>query len=268
MNIFRYVLKNLCNAKIILSFLIIGIWSFLCAQDYVTGALMMENSLNVIEPSIYLLSNKSIGAFLFTLCFIFVFSDIPFEDGILTYYVYRRGFFKWTLNIFFFVAFISLAFVLLPVIISAFVCLKEGFLSFSVWSQSARLSANGGAPQLTFMPEITMNFLSYTPIRTLLFSSSLTFLHSVLIALLLLFCNCISKKLWGIMAVTIIETSGFMLALVNLEAKKYFPFVKASFSSYSEFINSLVFFLVAILVLCIVSLKIIKKYKFESGEAK
>lgn len=268
MNTFRYVCKNLYNVKIILAFLIIGIWSFLCAKDYVTGALMMGNSLNVLETSIYLLSNKSISAFLFVLCYIFAFSDIPFEDGILPYYVYRRGFFKWTINIFLFVIFISFIFVLLPIIVSVFVCSKEGFLSFSIWSQSARLSANGGAPQLSFMPELTMNFLSYTPIKVLLFSSFLTLLHNVLIALLLLFFNCISKKLWGITVVTIVEASGFMLSLVNLKIAKYFPFMKASFSSVAGFKNSLLFFTVLIVILCVVIFKIIRKYKFESGEAK
>ncbi len=268
MNFFRYVGKNLKNAKIILAFFIIGIWSFLCAQDYVTGALMMGNSLNVLEPSIYLLSNKGVGAFLFILCFIFAFSDIPFEDGILTYYVYRRGYIRWYLNILLFVVFVSFAFVILPVIISALVCAKEGFLSFSIWSQSARLSANGGAPQLNFIPEIPMNFLSYEPIKVLLFSSVLTFLHCALIAILLLSCNCISKKLWGIMAVTSLETSGFMLSILKLEFAKILPFLKASFSSQTGFINSLLYFGIAILVLFILNLMLIKNYRFESGEAK
>lgn len=268
MKVIHYVGKNILNVKIILAFIIVCVWSFLYANDYVTAAQMMGNSLNVLEPAIYLLSNKSISAFLFVLCFIFAFCDIPFEDGSLPYYVYRSGYVRWYINILIFTVTIALAFVVLPIIVSIITCVTEGFFSFDVWSQTARLSANGGAPQLSFMPNFTLEIISYSPGVSIFISALNVFLHCIFNALVLLFFNCVAKKIWGIMVLTIIETLGYLLSLVYPKLSEYFPFIRASFMAKGGISDCFLYFGITIFILLVLVWFFIRKYKFESGEAK
>lgn len=277
---FFYVQKNILNIKMLLALLMIAIWSFLYVQDYITMSQMTNNNFNVLEPAIYLLSNTSISAFLFVLCFIFAFCDIPFEDGSLPYYVYRSGHKKWYFNLLIFTAIFCLLFIIIPILVSILLGALNGFLSFEVWSNMAKLSANGGAPDLAFSPVIKQSLMFYTPIEALTNAILLSFLHYFIIASLLLVFNSKMKKIFGIAFVSGIEILGFILTFNFPTFARFLPFMNSSlteltFKGISQELSSApylwevyIWFSVAIVVINVLGYFSLKAYKFELGEEK
>ncbi len=265
----KFFMKNILNAKMLIAFLLVIIWSFLFIQDYITVSESTNNNFNVLEPAIYLLSNKSVSAFLFVLCFVFSFCVVPFEDGILPYYVYRSGFKRWHNKLIVFTVAFCFIFILIPIITSVIFGASRGFLSLNIWSNTAFLTANGGAPKLSFVPEITMGIMEYSPGEALLLSFILTFLHYFFIAMVLLVINSMMKKTWGVMFVTALETIGYILSMTYPKISRMFPFVNGSFEENVFCIFEAVLgFLIICTVLIIISRFSIKKYEFESGESK
>lgn len=277
---FLYILKNLLNVKMLIAMLMVVLWSFLYVQDYITLAETMDNDINVLEPAIYLLSNSSISAFLFVLCFVFSFCDIPFEDGSLPYYVYRSGHKRWYLNLLIFTIVFCLLFLILPVLISCLLGATKGYFSFEVWSQVARLTANGGAPQMPFLPVFSPMLMYYSPGEALFNSLILTFLHYFIIAGLLQVFNSCVKKTWGVGIVTGGEIAGFMLVTNFPKAARCFPFINASLSelTFREISKELssapyvwevcIWFCVLSILTSIAGYITLKRYKFELGEEK
>jgi len=264
MNFLRFLGKNIVNVKFFLASIIIIVYSWLYAQDYVSMALMTNNGLNVIEPAIYLLMNNSVPAFIFTLCFIFSFSDAPFEDGILPYYVYRVGYKRWCFRLLLFFAIVSFLLVIIPIAVSVIACLKEGFFSFDVWSKTARFSSNANQLNLSFAPEFSMDIFENSPIEALIKAILISFLHCNAIAQIILFLNSIAKKLWGVFSVITIESVGYIFSFTVPSLARHFPFMKASWAS----LGNTSYFLIIALLFGILNFFVIKKYKFESGEAK
>lgn len=275
-----YIQKNFFNIKMLISMLVIVIWSFLYVQDYISLADMTGNYVNVIEPAIYLLSNSSISSFLFVLCFIFAFCDVPFEDGVLPYYVYRIGHKRWYINLLVFTIVFCLLFLIVPILISCLLCISKGYFSFEVWSMVARLTANGGAPQMPFLPVFSPILMYYSPGEALLNSFILTFLHYLIIAGLLLIFNSCMKKTWGVGIVTGIEISGFILVSNFPKIARCFPFINASlseltFGKISKEISSApyvweicIWFCIFIVLIGIAGYFALRRYKFELGEEK
>ncbi len=277
---FLYILKNLLNVKMLISMFMIVIWSFLYVQDYLTLAEITGNDINIIEPAVYLLSNSSISAFLFVLCFIFAFCDIPFEDGVLPYYVYRIGHKRWYVNLLIFTVIFCLLFLILPILTSCLLCSTKGYFSFEIWSQVAILTANGGAPQMPFLPIFSPMLMYYSPGEALFNAFILTFLHYFIIAGLLLVFNSYVKKTWGVGFVTGVEIAGFMLVTNFSKIARFFPFINASLSelSFREFSKEIssapyvwevcIWFCILIILIGILGYVSLKRYKFELGEEK
>ena len=265
----KFFIKNFLNTKMLIAFLLVALWSFLYVEDYITASEITNNNFNVLEPAIYLLSNKSVSAFLFVLCFVFSFCDVPFEDGILPYYVYRSGYKRWHNKLIAFTVAFCIIFILIPIITSVAFGAIKGFLSLNIWSSTAILTANGGAPKLSFVPEITLGIMEYSPAEVLLFSFVLTFLHYFFIAMTLLVINSMLKKTWGVLFVTALETIGFILSMTYPKISRIFPFVSGSFEENVFCVLEAVSgFLIICTLLIILSSFSIKKYEFESGEAK
>ena len=118
------------SVRIFIPLMLMLVWGYLYVQDYITLAKMMGNSLNVAEPTIYLLSNSSVSALVYVVCFVLAVCDIPFEDGGLPYYALRIGRRRWHAQIIVFAVVLSLLFVLASVVEGALLCAQAGYFHF------------------------------------------------------------------------------------------------------------------------------------------
>ncbi len=275
-----YVQKNLINAKMLIALLIAFVWCFLYVSDYVTLSEMTEKHVNVIEPAIYMLSSGSVASFVLVILFIFAFCDVPFGDGILPYYVHRTGYKKWFFALTVFTLVFCLIFLILPVLISCLLSARRGYFSLEAWSGVAQLTANGGAPQMSFLPVFSPILMYYSPIEALLNSFLLTFLHYLLLAELLLLFNLYIKKTLGLCAVMGIELAGYILTIVLPNMARFFPLASTSLAelSFYKFPKELssapyaweIYIWLSCIIIFIGAVNLFKmrRYKFELGEAK
>ncbi len=279
-NRFFFISKNLINIKVLIAATLMLIWSYLYVNDYITLSKATSNLVNVIEPTVYLLSNSSFPSFVFVLCFIFFYCDVPFADGILPYYIYRAGYKKWYFNLISFAFVLSVLLLTIPISVSLLVCAKYGYFSNEVWSDVVRIIANGGAPRLGFLPTFSTIITLYSPIEALLCAFVLRLLHFLIISCVLMILNCLFKKTLGVAVVMVCEISGYMLTLFYPKIARAFPFINTSLYELTHFgisknvssapyvWEACIYCLVVIVLLCVIGYFILRKYRFEFGESK
>ena len=275
-----YLWKHFFSVKIAVAAVLVLLWSFLYIKDYLTLSDQLGLVPNILEPAIYFIANNSLSAMVFTLCFVFVFCDSPFEDGSLPYFVFRSGYKRWYADLLAFSILFCVIYTLLPVVFSLILCAPKSYFSFELWSQTACLTAGGNAQTMQFLPRFPRELLLYQPGEALCIGFLLTFLHYLLIALTLLVFNSRFKKIWGTALVMIGEAGGYILVGSYPRIARFLPFTNAALvnltfreaakNRFSCFYvrEALAYFGIGIVVLAVAGYVSIRHYRFELGEAK
>lgn len=197
------------NPRIIITFGLAFVMCFLLTDKAVEFSYEYETILQIVEPFVWTFGDSN-SILLASLLLLLLFSDMPFLDVGVPYYLMRTTRFKWLLGQVLYIClsvFIYMAFILFSSII---VCAPNAFVG-NMWSETAAMLGYSGAGEAVALPSSVKTMEMSTPYKCMATIFVLMLLYTLLSVLIMFVMNLKKGKFWGIGSVFAFSLYGFLL---------------------------------------------------------
>lgn len=197
------------NKRVIMSFLLAGIISFLLTEKVMNFSLENGTTLQVFEPFIWVFGDGD-SILLNALAAILLFADMPFLDGAVPYYLIRIKVRVWVMGQILYIICATFLFTLFVLIITCIFCSKNAFMG-NIWSPTAALLAYSKYGEKIAVPAVLKTFEMSKPVACMLTIFLLMLLY-VLISVLIMFIITLWKgQVAGIACIFAFHMFGYLL---------------------------------------------------------
>lgn len=172
------------NKRIIMSFLLAGIISFLLTDKVMNFSMEHHTTIQIFEPFIWVFGDGT-SILLASLIAILLFADMPFLNGAVPYYLIRIRVRIWILGQLLYVACATVLYTLYILIITVLLCAQNAFPG-NMWSPTAALLAYSEYADKIAVPAELKTFEMSKPYSCMLTIFLLLLLY-VLLAVMIMF---------------------------------------------------------------------------------
>lgn len=197
------------NKRILMSFLLAGIISFLLTEKVMNFSMDNGTTLQVFEPFIWVFGDGT-SILLCALAAILLFADMPFLDGAVPYYLIRIKVRIWVLGQLIYIISATLLYTLFTLMITCLLCSKNAFIG-NMWSPTAALLGYSEYGKKITVPAMLKTFQMSKPVSCMLTIFLLMLLY-VLASVLIMFLITIWKgQVAGIAGAFAFHMFGYLL---------------------------------------------------------
>ncbi|MDF2542860.1 MAG: hypothetical protein K0S47_2578 [Herbinix sp.] len=197
------------NKRIILSFFLAGIMSFLLTEKVMNFSMEQGTTIQLFEPFLWVFGDPT-SILLSALITMLLFADLPLLDGAVPYYLIRIPVRVWILGQLLYIiiaTFLYTSFILLTTIVF---CYRNAFVG-NIWSPTAALLGYSKLGEKIAVPAMLKTFEMSKPYECLLSVFFLLLLY-VLVSVLCMFLASIRKgQLAGIISSFVFHMFGLLL---------------------------------------------------------
>ncbi len=197
------------NFRVLLSFGLGGIISFLLTEKVVDFSLEYGLTVQIFEPFIWVFGDGT-SILLVALAVILLFADMPFLDGSVPYYLIRIRVWIWVLGQMLYLVTACLLYTLYILGMTCLFCFRNAFIG-NIWSPTAAKLAYSGLSKQYFIPVQLKTFEMSTPIQCMLSIFLLLLLYIVMAVFVMYVMTLLRNSATGIGAVFIFHLYGFLL---------------------------------------------------------
>ncbi len=197
------------NFRVLLSFGLGGIISFLLTEKVVDFSLEYGLTVQIFEPFIWVFGD-GISILLVALAVILLFADMPFLDGSVPYYLIRIKVRIWVFGQMLYLISASLLYTLYILGMTCLFCFGNAFVG-NVWSPTAAKLAYSGLSKQYFIPVQLKTFEMSAPLSCMLSIFLLLLLYIVLAVFIMYLVTIIRSCVAGIGAVFVFHLYGVLL---------------------------------------------------------
>lgn len=267
-------LKWICNPRVIILAVIVIFLNNFVIQPLQEHAVKMGEPINALEPFIATV-NSEILCIIVPAAFLALFSDFPKMDGSTLFFVQRIGKVNWILGqklfiIYGIITYVGVLFLgsLIPVITTSF---WSGNWS-NVVTQYAKIFPDESNSFACLLIKNNI-YNQVSPWYAVLHGYILMILYLGVLADIMLFFQCLDKKIYGMLCSSSIIAFGGTVTLVKAKGMWLLPMAHASlWNHYTSYFRepvmalwkSYLYFGFIILILTILVLKVIRKRNFDS----
>lgn len=197
------------NPRVILSFLLAAVLSFLLTEKVVTFAIEQGRTLQIFEPFVWVFGD-GISILLISLILILLFADMPFLDGSVPYYLIRIRVRTWVLGQMFYLILATLIYLIWILGITMLFAAPQSF-SGNLWSPTAALLGYSDYSDVLSIPAVMKTFELSRPYACTRAIFLLTLLYALASVMIMYFFNVKKGRLAGIVSVSVFHLFGFLL---------------------------------------------------------
>lgn len=197
------------NPRIIITFGLAFVLCFLLTDKAVKFSYEYGSIMQVVEPFVWTFGDSN-SILLASLLLILLFSDMPFLDSGVPYYLMRTTRFKWLIGQILYIILAVFVYMLFILISTLLVSAKNAFIG-NMWSETAAILGYSGAGQLVALPSSVKAMEMSTPYECMLVIFFLMLLYTLLSVLIMFIMNLRKGNFWGIASVFIFSLYGFLL---------------------------------------------------------
>lgn len=197
------------NPRVILTFLLGIVLSFLLSERAVQVAVRYHTSMQAAEPFIWTFGD-GVSILLASLLMILLFSDLPKVSPVTPFYLVRMRRREWMTAQFVYLALASAVYLLFIMLVTGVLCMKYTFPG-NLWSESAARLGYSDLGKALGVPVSVRAMESITPYECMLQTAGLMLLYIWTLGFLILMVNLRFGKGRGIFAGVIYSLYGFLL---------------------------------------------------------
>ncbi len=197
------------NPRVILSFLLAAVLSFLLTEKVVTFAIEQGCTLQIFEPFVWVFGD-GISILLISLILILLFADMPFLDGSVPYYLIRIRVRTWVLGQMLYLILATLIYLIWILGITMLFAAPQSF-SGNLWSPTAALLGYSDYSDVLSIPAVMKTFELSRPYACTRAIFLLTLLYALASVMIMYFFNVKKGRLAGIVSVSVFHLFGFLL---------------------------------------------------------
>ncbi len=197
------------NPRVILSFLLAAVLSFLLTEKVVTFAIEQGRTLQIFEPFVWVFGD-GISILLISLILILLFADMPFLDGSVPYYLIRIRVRTWVLGQMLYLILATLIYLIWILGITMLFAAPQSF-SGNLWSPTAALLGYSDYSDVLSIPAVMKTFELSRPYACTRAIFLLTLLYALASVMIMYFFNVKKGRLAGIVSVSVFHLFGFLL---------------------------------------------------------
>ncbi|NLJ41374.1 MAG: hypothetical protein GX352_07185 [Clostridiales bacterium] len=197
------------NPRIIITFGLAFVLCFLLTDKAVQFSYEYKTIMQILEPFVWTFGDSN-SILLASLLLILLFSDMPFLDSGVPYYLMRTTRFKWVLGQILYICLAVLVYMVFILLSSIIICAKNAFVG-NLWSETAALLGYSGAGQAVALPSSVKTMEMSTPYETMATIFFLMLLYTMLSVLIMFVMNLRKGNFWGIGSVFGFSLYGFLL---------------------------------------------------------
>ena len=197
------------NPRIIMTFGLAFVMCFLLTDKAVKFSYEYETTMQILEPFVWTFGDSN-SILLASLLLLLLFSDMPFLDEGVAYYLMRTTRLKWLLGQVLYIClsvFIYMGFILLSSII---VSAPNSFIG-NIWSETGAILGYSGAGAHVALPSSVKIMEMSTPYSCMITIFILMLLYILLAVSIMLIMNLKGGKFWGVGSVFTFSLYGFLL---------------------------------------------------------
>lgn len=197
------------NPRIFVAFALAFILCFLLSDKAVNFAKTQGTSMQAVEAFVWTFGDSN-SILLSSLLLLLLFSDMPFITSGTPFFLMRIDRKTWIAGQVIYIVlttFIYLAFVLIS---TSLVCMTQSFVA-NMWSETAAMLAYSEAGNAIALPALVKTLEMSTPYAAMFSIFLLMLLYTLLMALIMLIFNLYKGHLAGITSVFIFSLFGFLL---------------------------------------------------------
>ncbi|MFY9176657.1 MAG: hypothetical protein WBI74_10855 [Caldicoprobacterales bacterium] len=197
------------NPRIIITFGLAFVLCFLLTDNAIRFSYEYNTIIQVIEPFVWTFGDSN-SILLASLLLILLFSDMPFLDAGVPYFLMRTSRLKWLMGQILYIClavFIYMVFILVSTIV---ICAKNAYVG-NMWSETAAILGYSGAGQVVALPSSVKTMEMSTPYECMVTIFLLMLLYTLLCVLIMFVMNLRKGHFWGILSVFIFNLYGFLL---------------------------------------------------------
>ncbi|NMA95679.1 MAG: hypothetical protein GX974_06525 [Clostridiales bacterium] len=197
------------NPRIIMTFGLAFVMCFLLTDKAVKFSYEYETTMQILEPFVWTFGDSN-SILLASLLLLLLFSDMPFLDEGVAYYLMRTTRLKWLLGQVLYIClsvFIYMGFILLSSII---VSAPNSFIG-NIWSETGAILGYSGAGEHVALPSSVKTMEMSTPYSCMITIFILMLLYILLAVSIMLIMNLKGGKFWGVGSVFTFSLYGFLL---------------------------------------------------------
>jgi hypothetical protein len=197
------------NPRIIITFGLAFVLCFLLTDKAVQFSYEYETIMQVVEPFVWTFGDSN-SILLASLLLILLFSDMPFLDEGVPYYLMRTTRFKWVLGQILYICLAVFIYMIFILSSSIVICAKNAFIG-NMWSETAAILGYSGAGQAVALPSSVKTMEMSTPYECMMTIFILMLLYTLLCVLIMFVMNLRRGNFWGVVSVFIFSLYGFLL---------------------------------------------------------
>ncbi len=197
------------NKRVMMSFLLAGIISFLLTEKVMNFSLDNQTALQLFEPFVWVYGDGE-SILLCAMAAILLFADMPFLDGAVPYYLVRIKVRTWVLGQILYIISATFLYTLFTLLVTCLFCLKNAFIG-NMWSPTAALLGYSKYGEKIAVPAMLKTFELSRPVQCMVTIFLLMLLY-VLLSVLIMFLFTLWKgQVAGVTSVFIFHIFGFVL---------------------------------------------------------
>ncbi len=197
------------NWRVILSFALGGVISFLLTENVVDFSLEYGLTLQIFEPFIWVFGDGT-SILLVALAVILLFGDMPFLDGSVPYYLIRIWVRTWVGGQMVYLVTASLLYTFYILVMTMAFCFRNAFVG-NMWSPTAAKLAYSGLAEDYFIPAKLKTFEMVRPVECMLAIFALMLLYILVAVFVMYLVTLLKNQAAGIGAAFIYHLYGFLL---------------------------------------------------------
>lgn len=197
------------NKRIIMSFLLAGIISFLLTEKVMDFSLDHKTTLQLLEPFIWVYGDGE-SILLCALAAILLFADMPFLDGAVPYYLIRIKVRIWVFGQLLYIISATFLYTLFTLLITCLLCSKNAFIG-NMWSPTAALLGYSKYGEKIAIPAMLKTFELSRPLKCMITIFLLMMLYVLLSVLVMFIVTIWKNQVVGIASAFAFHILGFVL---------------------------------------------------------
>lgn len=197
------------NPKVILTFLLGIILSFLLSEQVMKIVSYFQTPLQAAEPFIWTFGD-TMAVLLSSLLLLLIFSDLPKLSDVSMFYLIRTTKKRWLAAQFIYIIFVTGIYAGFMMIVTCVLCAKDSFIG-NMWSKTAALLGYSKMGKEMQIPSTVRVMESIQPYECAVQVVLLLFGYALTMGFLVLLCNMAFGKKFGILAGLLYSLFGFLM---------------------------------------------------------
>ena len=204
------------NPRIYLTFALAFVLCFLLSDKAVKFAQEYDTTMQIVEAFVWTFGDSN-SILLSSLLLLLLFADMPGLSPGTPFFLCRMDRATWLLGQAIYVALSTFLYLLVVLVSTALVCMRQSFVG-NMWSETAAILGYSGAGQAVALPALVKTLEMSRPYQCMAAIFLLMLLYALLLAFVMLTCNLHKGQLGGVAGAVGFSLYGFLLNPQTIKA--------------------------------------------------